>query len=56
LLTPPVSPEANTGNEAESLIGKMLAAAGWDVVYYNDRRGYGFDIWAKRGNTAFVVE
>lgn len=56
LLSPPVSPEANSGNEAETLVGKMLAAAGWEVVYYNHRRGYGFDLWAKKDETAFVIE
>jgi hypothetical protein len=42
--------------ESELLIGKILAAAGWQVVYYNQRRGYGFDLWAKKGDQALVLE
>lgn len=56
LLTPPVLPQGNTGTEAELLIGKILTAAGWQVVYYGQRRGYGFDLWAKRGDDAFLIE
>lgn len=56
VLIPPRSVEANTGNEAENLVGKILAAGGWQVVYYSNRRGYGFDIWAKNNDIAFVIE
>jgi hypothetical protein len=56
LLTPPSAPQENSGAESELLIGKILAAAGWKVVYYNQRRGYGFDLWAKKGDEAFVIE
>lgn len=56
LLNPPSIPQGNTGAESEILIGKILSAAGWKVVYYNQRRGYGFDLWAKKGQQAFVIE
>jgi hypothetical protein len=56
LLVPPSLPQANTGTEAELFVGKMLAAAGWTVVYYNQKRGYGFDLWARRADVAYVIE
>jgi hypothetical protein len=56
LLTPPIVTQSNTGTESELLIGKILAADGWQVVYYNQRRGYGFDLWAKKGTAAVVIE
>jgi hypothetical protein len=56
LLTPPGVPQTNNGAEAELLIGKIFAAAGWQVVYYNQRRGYGFDLWVRKDDQAFVVE
>lgn len=56
LLTPPAAPQVNNGAEAEILIGKIFAAAGWSVAYYTQKRGYGFDIWVRKGGQAFVVE
>jgi len=56
LRTPPPPSQANDGADAELLIGKMLTAAGWDVVYYNQRRGFGFDLWAKRDTQTYVLE
>jgi Domain of unknown function (DUF3883) len=56
LLTPPGLPQTNSGAEAELLIGKIFAAAGWQVVYYNQRRGYGFDLWVRKKGQAFVIE
>lgn len=56
LATPPAPPASNSGSEGEILIGKLLEAAGWSVVYYTNRRGFGFDIWARRGDSAIVVE
>ena len=56
LLAPPASPEANTGTEAESLIAKLLKADGFQVAFYTNRRGFGFDIWAKKADMAIVVE
>ncbi len=56
LVTPPVAPIANSGTDAELLVGKMLEADGWRVVYYSHRRGFGFDIWAQRAEQAVLVE
>jgi Holliday junction resolvase-like predicted endonuclease len=56
LATPPVAPDANTGVDGELLVGKLLQADGWQVVYYGSRRGFGFDIWAKRGDEVVLVE
>lgn len=56
LRTPPTPGQVNDGAEAELLIGKMLTAAGWEVIYYNQRRGFGFDIWARKGARAYVIE
>ena len=56
LLSPPAAPQANSGADSELLIGKVFAAAGWEVVYYNQRRGYGFDLWVRKDDQAFVVE
>jgi len=56
LMTPPAAPQENSGTESELLVAKILAAAGWRVVYYTQRRGYGFDLWAKKGDQAFVIE
>ena len=56
LLTPPGLPQTNSGAEAELLVSKIFAAAGWDVVYYNQKRGYGFDLWVRKDGQAFVIE
>lgn len=56
LLSPPAAPQANSGADSELLVGKVFAAAGWEVVYYNQRRGYGFDLWVRKDGQAFVVE
>jgi hypothetical protein len=48
--------QSNSGGEAELLIGKIFSAAGWQVVYYNQRRGYGFDLWVQKDKRAFVIE
>ncbi len=56
LVTPPVAPMANSGTDAELLVGKMLEADGWRVVYYSHRRGFGFDIWAQRAEQAVLIE
>ena len=56
LLTPPASPLANTGTEGESLVAKLLRADGFQVAFYSNRRGFGFDLWAKNHASAFVVE
>jgi Holliday junction resolvase-like predicted endonuclease len=56
LAAPPVAPAANVGTDGELLVGKILEADGWSVVYYSNRRGFGFDIWAQRGQQAMLVE
>lgn len=56
LLVPPALPQTNTGGEAELLIGKILTAAGWRVLYYSRRRGFGFDLWAQKEDQAFIIE
>ncbi len=56
LLTPPSAPQSNSGTDAELLIGKIFASNGWEVVYYNQRRGYGFDLWVRKAGQAFIVE
>ena len=56
LLTPPVGPAANDGADAESFVAKILRSQGWQVAFYTNRRGYGFDLWATRENRAMLVE
>lgn len=56
LLTPPAAPASNTGSDAESFVAKVLRSNGWEVVFYTNRRGYGFDLWARRGILAMVIE
>lgn len=56
LLTPPTAPASNDGVDAESFVAKVLRSQGWEVAFYTNRRGYGFDLWARRENRAMVVE
>jgi len=56
LQSPPIEPAANTGTDAELLIGKLLRADGWKVAYYSKRRGFGFDIWAQKEKAGLVIE
>ena len=56
LLTPPTAPASNDGTDAESFVAKVLRSQGWEVTFYTNRRGYGFDLWARKGNRAMVVE
>lgn len=56
LPTPPSAPASNDGSGAESFVAKVLRSRGWDVTFYTNRRGYGFDLWARRGNREMVVE
>ncbi len=56
LLTPPVAPASNDGADAESFVAKVLRSRGWEVAFYTNRRGYGFDLWARRKNRAMVIE
>ena len=56
LLVPPSSKSANTGEDAEVLVGKIFSASGWDVRYYGQKRGYGFDLWVRKDKIAFLIE
>ncbi len=56
LLSPPAAPASNDGADAESFVAKVLRSQGWEVAFYTNRRGYGFDLWARRENRAMVVE
>lgn len=56
LLTPPVAPASNAGADAESFVAKVLRSQEWEVAFYTNRRGYGFDLWARRENVAMVIE
>lgn len=55
-LTPPAAPAGNDGSDAESFVAKVLRAQGWTVAFYTHRRGYGFDLWARRENRAMMIE
>ena len=56
LLTPPAAPASNHGADAESFVAKVLRSQGWKVAFYTNRRGYGFDLWARREKRAMVIE
>lgn len=56
LLTPPAAPASNDGADAESFVAKVLRSQGWEVAFYTNRRGYGFDLWARQENRAMMVE
>lgn len=56
LLSPPAAPASNDGADAESFVAKVLRSQGWDVAFYTNRRGYGFDLWARQENRAMVIE
>ena len=56
LLLPPAAPASNDGADAESFVAKVLRSQGWEVAFYTNRRGYGFDLWARREDRAMVVE
>lgn len=56
LLTPPTARDLNGGSEAELLVAKLLETAGWSIVFYTNRRGFGFDLWARKDDLVMVVE
>lgn len=56
LLTPPAMPASNVGADAESFVAKVLRSRGWQVAFYTNRRGYGFDLWARLGERAMLIE
>jgi Holliday junction resolvase-like predicted endonuclease len=55
LLVPPAAAEANDGTDAEALVAKALQSQGWTVAFYTNRRGYGFDLWARKDRQAMLV-
>lgn len=57
LMYPPqASRQGNTGVEAENLVAKILQSQGWSVAFYSAKRGFGFDLWARKANSAMVIE
>lgn len=56
LLAPPSAPASNVGSDAESFVAKVLRSQGWFVVFYTNRRGFGFDLWARKDNRAMLIE
>lgn len=56
LLVPPAAPAANDGTDGESFVAKIFRSKGWNVSFYTNKRGYGFDLWARRGESAIVIE
>ncbi len=56
LLSPPATRVSNDGADAESFVAKVLRSQDWEVLFYTNRRGYGFDLWARRKDQAMVVE
>lgn len=56
LLSPPIPPEGNVGAEAESFVAKILKSQGWIVSFFTNKRGYGFDLWARKDDLAMVLE
>jgi len=56
LLSPPVPTEGNVGAEAESFVAKVLKSQGWTVSFFTNKRGYGFDLWARKEDVAMVLE
>jgi hypothetical protein len=55
-LAPPAEPSTNSGATAEALVAKLLRAEGWTVVFYTHRRGFGFDLWARKRHVAILIE
>lgn len=56
LLAPPAQRVSNDGSDAESLVAKVLRSQNWEVSFYTNRRGYGFDLWARRADRVIMVE
>jgi len=56
LMSPPIPPEGNVGAEAESFVAKILKSQGWVVSFFTNKRGYGFDLWARKNDVAMVLE
>ncbi len=56
LLIPPSAPASNDGADAESFVAKVFRSQGWAVAFYTNRRGFGFDLWARKEDAAIVIE
>lgn len=56
LLIPPSAPASNDGADAESFVAKVFRSQGWKVAFYTNRRGFGFDLWARKDDAAIVIE
>jgi hypothetical protein len=56
LLVPPTSAASNDGTDTEALVAKVLTSKGWQVAFYTNRRGYGFDLWARKDKRAMLIE
>lgn len=56
LLSPPSAPASNDGSDAESFVAKVFRSQGWTVAFYTNRRGFGFDLWARKDDVAIVIE
>ncbi|ROT99205.1 DUF3883 domain-containing protein [Marinobacter sp. R17] len=56
LLVPPAAPASNDGSDAESFVAKVFRSQGWTVAFYTNRRGFGFDLWARKEDKAMVIE
>lgn len=56
LLMPPIPAQGNVGSEAESFVAKILRSQGWIVSFFTNKRGYGFDLWARKDDLAMVLE
>jgi hypothetical protein len=56
LSVPPSAREINAGTDAELLVAKLLEADGWRVVFYTNKRGFGFDLWAQKQQAVMLVE
>ena len=55
LDTPPApNIEANSGQEAEGYIKRLLEANGFEVRDFSHYRGYGFDLWTRHSSTGNV--
>lgn len=53
-IPPTPSIEANTGQEAEGFVGRLLEANGFEVRDFSRFRGFGFDLWARHSTTSSV--
>ncbi|MBM4904857.1 DUF3883 domain-containing protein [Vibrio parahaemolyticus] len=53
---PPTAPDENNGAAAESFVASVYRSEGWDVHFYTNKRGYGFDLWASKDDSAVYIE